>query len=124
MAEVEFRGWALMDKPGVELYHLELTVALERDDDIDEWVGEVAELGVTSQGVSVGEAIDNTLEATIVYLDTIEEVGERRRVFTERGIEPKLGPPPAPGERGASGPGSGPLLHAFLVASAGELVSA
>lgn len=41
---------------------------------------------VASCGDSIGEALGNVIEATLLYLNTVEELGERRRVFDERGI--------------------------------------
>ncbi len=84
--------WAIvMDKPGVELYHFLLTFRAWQED--DHWVSVCVELDVASQGSSGGDAIEKVIEAALLYLNTIEAVGERRRVFDERDIEVELGLP-------------------------------
>lgn len=85
--------WAIYDRPGAELHHVSLTISAQRDEDIKQWVGTCQELEVSSQGDSLGDAIDETIEATLLYLDTIEELGERKRVFEERGVRPEFGVP-------------------------------
>lgn len=85
------RCWAILDKPGVELYHVQLTLRAWLDD--DEYVAVCDDLGVASQGGSRGEAIDNVTEAAILYLNTIEQNGQRRRIFDERGISAERGLP-------------------------------
>ena len=52
-----------------------------------EFVSTCPELGIASQGETVGEAFDNLKDATFTYLNTIEELGERERVFKERSIK-------------------------------------
>lgn len=44
------------------------------------------ELGSASQGESVGEALNNLRDATYPYLNTIEQLRHRKRLFQERGI--------------------------------------
>lgn len=84
--------WTLvLDKPGVELYHVLLTFRAWQDD--GQWVSVCEELAVASQGASGGDAIEKVIEATVLYLNTLEDVGERRRVFDERDIEVELGLP-------------------------------
>lgn len=83
--------WAVMDKPGVELYSVLFTLRAYEED--GQYVSVCDELDVASCGDTIDEALDNVTEATICYLNTIEALGERRDVFRERGIEPKLGPP-------------------------------
>lgn len=51
-----------------------------------QFVSVCRELGVASAGDTLGEAIDAVREATLLYLSTIEELGERERVFNEKGI--------------------------------------
>ena len=45
------------------------------------------ELGIASQGESVGEALNNLRDATYTFLNTIENLGDRARIFSERGIK-------------------------------------
>lgn len=82
--------WAIYDRPGVEVHALPLTIALEQDDTVEEWVGTCCELDVTSSGETMGKAVDATVEATLLYLNTLEELGERRRVFDERDLVPRV----------------------------------
>jgi predicted RNase H-like HicB family nuclease len=51
-----------------------------------QWVSECPELAVISCGDTLQEALDNIADATGLYLNTIEQQGERERVFRERGI--------------------------------------
>ena len=53
----------------------------------DQYVSICPELGTASCGDSIEEALANLHEAVDLYLDAIEDVGERERVFRERGIE-------------------------------------
>lgn len=51
-----------------------------------EFVSTCPELGIASQGTNVEEAFENLKDATITYLATIEQLGERQRIFKERRI--------------------------------------
>ena len=53
----------------------------------DQYVSICPELGTASCGDSIEEALANLREAVELYLNAIEDVGERERVFRERGIE-------------------------------------
>ncbi|MGB6836866.1 MAG: type II toxin-antitoxin system HicB family antitoxin [Dehalococcoidia bacterium] len=57
------------------------------------YVSTCPELGIASQGNTVDEAIEGIKDATLVYLSTIEQLGERERVFKERGIKVQRQPP-------------------------------
>jgi predicted RNase H-like HicB family nuclease len=50
------------------------------------YVSRCRELGVASCGDSVEEALEAVKEATTEYLNAIETLGERHRIFTEKGI--------------------------------------
>lgn len=63
----------------------------------DQYVSECVELGVASCGDTLEEAFEAIKDATAVYLDTLEDEGERERVFAERGITVLPGEPPADG---------------------------
>jgi hypothetical protein len=52
------------------------------------------ELETASFGESFEEALANIKEATLEYLNTIERLGERRRIFEERGITIRKTRPP------------------------------
>ena len=45
------------------------------------------ELGIASQGETADEAIASLRDAATVFLNTIEQIGQRERVFKERGIK-------------------------------------
>ena len=51
------------------------------------YVSTCPDLGIASQGETVDEAFENIKDATLVYLNTIEQLGERERVFKERHIK-------------------------------------
>ncbi len=51
------------------------------------WTGCCKELGTATFGRSIGEAEKNLEEAVMLHLNTLEEVGERRRFFKEHSIE-------------------------------------
>ena len=51
------------------------------------------ELGVASQGETAEEAISNLRDAALIFLNTIEQLGQRERVFKERHIKIHLHKP-------------------------------
>lgn len=51
-----------------------------------QYVSECVELGVASCGDTIDEAFKNIREASMLYIDTLEQEGERERLFKERGI--------------------------------------
>lgn len=61
-----------------------VTFKITKED--DQYVGNCVELGVASAGDSIEEAIEQIADATELYLNTLEEVGEKGRVLKERGI--------------------------------------
>jgi predicted RNase H-like HicB family nuclease len=61
---------------------LTLTVAKEGK----HYVSECSELGTASFGDTFDQALTNVVDATTEYLSTIERLGERKRIFKERGI--------------------------------------
>lgn len=85
--------WFVLDKPGVEYYHIRVTFRAHWEDEEQVYEAVCDELDVASFGETIDEAIENVLEATLLYVNTIEELGERRRVFEERGITPDFGLP-------------------------------
>ena len=50
------------------------------------FVSECRELGTSSFGSEVDEAFDNLLEATALYLETLDELGETHRVLDDKGV--------------------------------------
>ena len=59
-----------------------------------QWVSECLELGVTSCGDTIEEALENIRDAVTLYLNTIEQQGEQARIFRERGVVVHSGEPP------------------------------
>lgn len=51
------------------------------------WVSECQELGTSSFGSDEDEAHDNLFDATEVYLNTLEDLGEAHRVLDEKGVQ-------------------------------------
>lgn len=82
---------AVMDKAGVEIYHVPLTLRAHQEG--GQWASFCEELAVHSCGDSIEEALANAVEATMLYLNTIEDLDQRREVFRKRGIKPELGWP-------------------------------
>jgi predicted RNase H-like HicB family nuclease len=72
-------------RPGArQLGHVLLTITVSPED--DSYVGVCQELGTSSFGTTIDEALKATLEATSAYLEALEDSGERERVFKERGV--------------------------------------
>lgn len=70
--------------------HIVLTLLVHQED--AQYVSECVELGTASCGDTIDEALENIREATVLYLNAIEEAGERERVFRRQGIQIFLGP--------------------------------
>ena len=62
-----------------------LTGQVEKDG--DQFTALCLELGVASCGETVDEALDNLGDALEVYLSDLEDMGEIKRVFDEKGVE-------------------------------------
>lgn len=63
-----------------------ITLTLEAYQEGKRFVSRCRELGVTSCGDTASEAIDQIRDAVTLYLNAIEQLGERERVFAEKGI--------------------------------------
>lgn len=59
----------------------------------DQYVSECVELGTASCGDTIDQALANLEEATLQYLNAIEECGERDRIFRRKNIRIILGTP-------------------------------
>ena len=59
----------------------------------DQFVSYCRELGSSSCGDTVDEALDNLGDAIEVHLNALKETGELERVFRERNIRIDAGPP-------------------------------
>ncbi|MEX2227584.1 MAG: hypothetical protein WEB52_14170 [Dehalococcoidia bacterium] len=64
-----------------------ITLTLEAYPEGKAFVSRCRELDVASCGDTVGEAIEAVRDAVATYLNAIGDLGERARIFTERGIE-------------------------------------
>ncbi len=77
-----------------------ILLTLQVEPEGDQFVSTCLELGTASCGDTAQEAFDNLKEAISVHLEALEEVGERERVFRQRGIEvlhpESVAPPYAP----------------------------
>lgn len=71
--------------------HIVLTARVQREGKY--YVARSLELGISSFGDTIEEAFDALADATLLYLKTLEEEGERRRFFEEKGIEIVPGEP-------------------------------
>ena len=76
---------------GVKAGYLVLTLTVSKEG--KHYVSQCQELGTASFGDSFDEALENVIDATREYLDAIERLGERRRIFRERGISVRRAPP-------------------------------
>ncbi len=76
--------------------HIHLTFKAYKEG--EQWVSECVELGTASCGDSIEDAFDALNDATVLYLQAVEEAGETDRIFRERGIEVALGAPEVDGE--------------------------
>lgn len=64
--------------------YVALTLAVRQEG--KQFVSTCLELETTSCGDTIDEALANVREATTEYLNTIERMGERPRIFAEKGI--------------------------------------
>ena len=62
-----------------------LTFVVEREGEYQ--VSRCLELGTASFGNDIDEALENLMDATEVYLNTLEDLGECRRVLKEKGVK-------------------------------------
>jgi predicted RNase H-like HicB family nuclease len=60
-----------------------------------QWVSECLELGTTSCGDTIEEALESVKDATLLYLQTIEANGTRERILKEKGVPIVSGDPPS-----------------------------
>lgn len=87
-------SWEARKRPeGAVLGTIVVFIRIVEDDGV--FVGHCAPFGVSSFGDSVEAARDATLEAVEVYLEAIDEVGERDKVFADLGVLYFPGEPPA-----------------------------
>lgn len=70
-----------------------VTLTLEAYPEGRSYVSRCSELGVTSCGDSLGDAIESLKDAVAAYLNAIEQLGDRDRIFEEKGIEVRKSKP-------------------------------
>lgn len=63
-----------------------ITVAFMVEREGEYYVSKCLELGTSSFGLSQEEALENLADATEVYLNTLEDLGECRQVLKEKGV--------------------------------------
>ena len=80
------------DQPFASHLVVPLTVAVWPEG--EQWVAQCVEFDVASSGASSEEAAAEAMDAICSYLNTLEELGERERVFAERGIRAFFDSPP------------------------------
>ena len=56
------------------------------------YVSECVELGTTSFGDTEAEALDSIIDATVLYLNTLEDIGECDEGLREKGVKIHSGP--------------------------------
>ena len=64
--------------------HFTLNAKVEKYEDV--FVGYCVELGTVTQGNSLEETCENLKDAIYVHLSVLDEIEERERVFSEKGI--------------------------------------
>ncbi len=57
------------------------------------WVGECHELGTATDGRSLDRVERELVQLAVLHLNGLEEIGERERIFRERGIKLYIYPP-------------------------------
>ena len=72
--------------------YVRLSLLIEESPD-GGFVSYCPELRIASQGESEGEALNNLRDATDTFLNTIESLGDRERIFEELGLEVYLAEP-------------------------------
>ena len=73
--------------------YIDVTLSVEAEG--DQYVSVCPELGTSSCGDTPQEALHNLQEAIVLYLNGLEEVGTRERVFRELGIVMLSSPRPS-----------------------------
>lgn len=91
--------------------YIVLRFRAHRDGETSLYEGECMELEVTSFGETLDDALRSTMEATALYLETLDGLGEREKLFANKGIVIY------PGDPGAE-------LQVPMTGHPGEIVSA
>lgn len=75
--------------------YIRVTFCAAWDDETKQYAVECPELGVATCAGDLDGAFESICEAALLYLDSLEEAGERDRVFEERGLTMYPHEPPA-----------------------------
>ncbi len=78
-------------RPGDPTLYAQLTIAVWPEG--DQWVSQCLELDIASSGPDPDTATLEAGDAVSSYVNTLEELGERERVFAERSIAVYSTPP-------------------------------
>ena len=108
MARFPEAAWAVLHDGQNVIGHILLTFRIFSED--GDWQSMCSELGVPSFGDSPGDALSNVIDATITYLNAIEENGERERIFKECSIELESGHPGGRSRKEEMAPGESVTL--------------
>ncbi len=109
--------WAVLHDGQEVVGHVLFTFRIFTQD--GDWQGICRELGVPSFGEDPGDALNNVIDATINYLNAIEENGERQRIFREQSIEMQAGAPDEGSRKEEIPPGESVTLLDFGLAVGG-----
>lgn len=85
--------WEGRTKPSGEIFGT-IVVSIRVTPEGDQFVGHCDTFDVASCGDTIEAAIDATLEAVEVYLEALDDAGERDGVFAARGVIFFPGEPP------------------------------
>ena len=68
-----------------------IIIAFQIDKEGDQYVSHCIELGTFSCGDTEEEALKNITDATELYLNTLDEIGECKQVLQEKGVKIRSG---------------------------------
>ncbi len=84
MAEMKRGADATEKRSGVHGFAV-FTLAFHKEGPL--WVGDCLELGTATDGRSLDSVERELVKLVVLHLNGLEDVGERERVFSERGIK-------------------------------------
>lgn len=91
LAKLPESCWAVLTGREGTVGHIALTFVVRYEDDA--WQGLCRELRVPSFGEGPADALENTIDATICYLNELEQTGQREEVFRQRHLVMSDGEP-------------------------------
>ena len=72
--------------------YISLTFQFHKEDEV--WVGECVELGTSTFGSTLEETEKELIDLVTLHLNTLEDLNERDRFFSENGIQIYYNKPP------------------------------